>query len=101
MAWSPTMTLTDEIAEAEAKLALLKLKKEHATCAEAGCDMRSVGGANCGCEFEVEGLHGEKTTVSGCCSVPVNTCARCGDSDYGDNAEAKEVRRLCAEKDER
>lgn len=31
------------------------------------------------------------------CSVPVNVCARCGDCDYGDNADAIEIRRHCAE----
>jgi hypothetical protein len=31
------------------------------------------------------------------CSVPVNTCSQCGDCDYGDNEEAKDVRRVCAE----
>ena len=40
-----------------------------------------VGGANCGCE-------------DGGCSVPVHEC-HCGDCDYGDNAEADEIRKRC------
>jgi hypothetical protein len=50
---------------------------------EEGHDWQSVGGCNAGC--------GEKCG----CSVPVNRCARCGDYDYGDNAEAEQVRRAC------
>lgn len=46
----------------------------------------SVGGANACCDAEECG-----------CSVPVNRCTICGDYDYGINAEATEVRRLCAE----
>jgi len=48
-------------------------------------DWQSVGGCNAGC-----------SDTCGC-SVPVNTCSRCGDSDYGDNAEADAVRAHCAE----
>lgn len=51
---------------------------------EAGHDMRHVGGCNAGC-------HAERA-----CSVPVHTCARCGDCDYGDNEEARQVRAGCA-----
>lgn len=42
-----------------------------------------VGGANCGC-------------LDGCCSVPVHQCSSCGDYDYGDNAEADDVRAKCS-----
>lgn len=51
---------------------------------ERGHDMQSTGGCNCGCE-------------DGACSVPVHVCTRCGDCDYGDNAEATEIRQHCAE----
>lgn len=55
----------------------------HVGC-EAGCDMQSIGGCNCGCP-------------DGQCSVPVHQCSRCGDCDYGQNEEATETRRHCAE----
>lgn len=51
---------------------------------EAGHDWHSLGGRNACCHDECG------------CSVPVNICRRCGDCDYGDNAEAKEVRSECA-----
>lgn len=51
---------------------------------EGGHDMKHIGGCNAGCHKDC------------CCSVPVHTCSRCGDSDYGDNAEADQVRADCA-----
>jgi hypothetical protein len=49
-------------------------------------DMRHVGGCNAGCD-----------QGNDCgCSVPVFTCARCGNSDYGDNEEATFIRERCA-----
>lgn len=54
-----------------------------------GCERshtwKHVGGANAGC-----GLYCE-------CSVPVHQCSICGDYDYGQNPEAEQVRRMCAE----
>lgn len=50
---------------------------------EGGHDWQSVGGCNAGC-----------SDVCGC-SVPVNTCVRCGDCDYGDNADADDIRANC------
>ena len=51
---------------------------------EDGHDMQSIGGCNAGC-------------CESCgCSVPVNTCTRCGDCDYGDNEDADRVRVECA-----
>lgn len=52
---------------------------------EAGHDWQSVGGCNAGCHAECG------------CSVPVYTCSRCGDCDYGDNDEARVVRKRCAD----
>jgi hypothetical protein len=49
-----------------------------------GHTMEFAGGANCGCE-------------DGACSVPVYECALCGDSDYGENDEAKAKRRHCTD----
>lgn len=51
---------------------------------EEGHDMHSIGGCNAGCHADCS------------CSVPVNVCRRCGDSDYGDNPEAEQVRADCA-----
>lgn len=50
---------------------------------EAGHDMKCIGGCSAGCA--------EWCT----CSVPVHVCTRCGDIDYGDNAEADEIRAKC------
>lgn len=55
----------------------------HVGC-EKGHDWHSRGGCNAGCHDECS------------CSVPVNFCTRCGDCDYGDNEEAKQVRADCA-----
>lgn len=90
--------LRDQIEAARAELAHLERIAATATCRELGCDMQSVGGANCGCEFIVADLYDEPMLVAGCCSVPVNRCTRCGDCDYGNNDDAKEVRRLCRER---
>lgn len=51
-------------------------------CAMLGHQWRFGGGAHCGCP-------------DGACSVPVHECA-CGDCDYGDNADADEIRARCA-----
>lgn len=52
---------------------------------EAGHDMQSIGGCNAGCDPDCS------------CSVPVHTCTRCGDCDYGKNEEADRIRARCAE----
>lgn len=77
------MNLTEEIAEAEARVVALKQRAQAATCAELGHDWHSLGGCNCGCHDEA------------CCSVPVNECRRCGECDYGKNADAAETVREC------
>jgi hypothetical protein len=47
---------------------------------------RLIGGRNAGCS----------RGVNDCiCSVPVHECTRCGACDYGDNAEADQVRAEC------
>jgi len=56
------------------------------TCLTHGHDWKHIGGRNAGCGVD---------TCS--CSVPVHECTRCGDCDYGDNAEAETTRRECAE----
>lgn len=76
--------LAEEIERAEARLSQLKRQLAAEPCAAHGCDWQSYGGANAGCG-------------DGCnCSVPVNVCSKCGDCDYGDNAEAAAVRARCA-----
>lgn len=80
--------LADKLEAARAEVVRLERQAAHAICIELGCNMVSLGGCNCGCH---EGA---------CCSVPVNRCTRCGDCDYGDNDEAEDVRRQCAEKRE-
>lgn len=53
---------------------------------EAGHDWISVGGCNAGCHVDCH------------CSVPVLKCSRCGDCDYGEGIEAKEIRQGCVER---
>lgn len=75
-------SLADQLEGARAEVARLERIAATATCREIGCDMQHYGGRNCGCE-------------GGCCSVPVYVCTRCGDSDYGDNAEAAQTKAEC------
>lgn len=78
--------LAQQLDAAEAEASRLRRLIAQAKCAEIGrCDMKQVGGCNAGC--------GERDC---CCSVPVYECTRCGDSDYGDNAEADEIKAECA-----
>lgn len=53
---------------------------------EAGHDYISLGGCNAGCHPDCA------------CSVPVQTCSRCGDCDYGENADARNIRRECSDR---
>ena len=76
-------TLGQQLAAARENLARLELLAAGATCREVGCDMVNAGGCNAGCSKWC------------CCSVPVFVCTRCGDSDYGDNAEAADTRAEC------
>ncbi len=75
--------LADQIAEAKANLERLEQQALSATCADLGHDWHSIGGCNCGCHDGAS------------CSVPVYTCRRCGDSDYGESSEANEKRSIC------
>lgn len=85
--------LTEQIEAARAEVARLERIAATATCRELGCDMQSVGGCNCGCVYIVDG-----ESCEGQCSVPVLSCTRCGDCDYGDNEEASTNRARCAER---
>lgn len=51
-------------------------------CAILGHKWVSIGGMNAGC-------------YCGQCSAPVHQCESCGDCDYGENAEADEIRLEC------
>lgn len=79
--------LAHQIDEAKANLERLERQASAATCAELGRhDWQSLGGCNAGCGMDCS------------CSVPVHECSRCKDCDYGENAEAAEVRRECADR---
>lgn len=54
-------------------------------CAVLGHKWEFTGCANCGCDC-------------GGCSVPVHHCIACGVCDYGDNAEADDIREECQSK---
>lgn len=82
--------LTKALEDAEAEVARLKAAIAGAPCSEVGCDMQQVGGKNAGC-------CGPETEYECDCSVPVYVCTRCGDSDYGENAEAEAIITACAE----
>lgn len=76
-----------ELEATEARVAQLKREIAAGPCREYGHDWQSYGGRNAGCG-------------DGCqCSVPVNVCSKCGDCDYGDNAEAASILAKCAETD--
>lgn len=67
------------------KLARRTQRELVAICRRIGCDMQSIGGCNAGCHDDCA------------CSVPVLKCLRCGDCDYGENDEADQIRRQCAD----
>lgn len=57
----------------------------HVGC-ENGHDWNLIGGCNASCDKYCN------------CSVPVSTCRRCGDCDYGDTEEAARILRMCADR---
>ncbi|EHK57725.1 hypothetical protein MAXJ12_08379 [Mesorhizobium alhagi CCNWXJ12-2] len=71
---------------ARAEVSRLEREAAAATCAEIGHSWKSIGGCNAACE-----------NIDCGCSVPVHECEVCGDCDYGQNAEADEVKRTCTE----
>lgn len=80
------MSLSDQLEAARAHVAHLERIAATATCRELGCDMKSIGGCCASCDGE----HGLCS-----CSVPVHTCTRCGDCDYGENEQAEQIRADC------
>ena len=80
-------SLAQQIDDARANLERLERQASAATCTELGRhDWQSIGGCNAGCCEDC------------CCSIPVLECSRCKDCDYGENAEATQVRHDCAER---
>lgn len=78
--------LTAKLADAEALVERIKRDIANGPCRQYGHTWKQTGGCNAGCE------------ARDCqCSVPVYHCTKCGDCDYGDNAEATEIRHECAE----
>jgi hypothetical protein len=75
-----------ELATTEARALELRRQIAQGSCQQYGHGYRSIGGCNAGCG-----------PLCGC-SVPVNECIKCGDCDYGDNDDARAVRRLCEER---
>lgn len=94
MGAAPMTELTDKLETARAEVARLERIAATATCRDLGCDMVNVGGANCGCMF----MDDQGNPLPGQCSVPVNSCSRCGDCDYSENDEARETRSYCHER---
>lgn len=79
------MSLLEDLQRAEAKVARLKREVAAGPCREFGHDWQQIGGKNASCHADCA------------CSVPVYTCSKCGDCDYGENTEAEEIRADCAE----
>lgn len=78
------MNLLNELEKAEAHVAALRREIAAGPCHAYSHDWKHIGGRNAGCD-------------DGCnCSVPVHTCQKCGDCDYGENAEAVETIAECA-----
>lgn len=83
-------SLDDQLAEAEARVEEIKRQIRTGPCAQNGHDWRSDGGCNASCDLAADG---------GCgCSVPVHVCSKCGDCDYGQNAEAEQIGETCRTK---
>lgn len=79
------MTLQDQLEEARATVASIEARMQAAGCVEAGHEWKHIGGRNACCDHLCV------------CSIPVYECQRCGDSDYGENAEAEGTMRRCME----
>lgn len=76
--------LTDQLAKVEAEANRIRREIANGPCREHGHDWQFAGGSNLGCCDDCG------------CGGPVYSCTKCGDSDYGDNEEADELRADCA-----
>jgi hypothetical protein len=82
-------TLSEQLADAQAIVHRIERTIASASCAEVGHRWKSLGGCNACCSDDCR------------CSVPVHECEVCGDCDYGDNDEAREIVAKCkARRDE-
>lgn len=84
-----TNPLSEQLADAEAELARVKRAIAAAPCAEVGHRWKFAGGKHAGCVGE------DHREFSCNCSLPVYECEACGDCDYGDNDEAREIIAKC------
>ena len=75
--------LLKQLEEAKNLVARLQVQVKQLSCREVGHDWKFLGGRNAGCCDDCN------------CSVSVHYCAKCDDCDYGDNAEAEEIRQKC------
>jgi hypothetical protein len=81
-------TLLEQLADAKAETARLERAIAAAPCRRVGHRWKFLGGKNAGC--------GANDWEQGCdCSVPVYECTACGDCDYGENDEAREIIMKC------
>lgn len=80
------MKLMEALDAAKAEVARIEREIAQGPCREYGHDWKTLGGCNAGCGDDCS------------CSVPVHQCSKCSDCDYGDNAEAEEVRQNCEQR---
>lgn len=78
------MNLLAELEQAQVRVAQLLREIAQGPCRKYGHTWRTLGGSNAGCCKDC------------CCSVPVYTCSKCKDCDYGENAEADNIIAACA-----
>lgn len=81
--------LHQQLEDAKAKVRRIERQIATGECFRYGHDWKHVGGCNASCVLAETGDCG--------CSVPVHVCTKCGDCDYGQNAEADEKRQRCME----
>ncbi len=75
--------LYSELEQVEAKAALIRAQIRDGDCKNYGHDWSDTGGANAACDEWCS------------CSIPVRRCKKCGDLDYGDNDDAKQIVANC------
>jgi len=81
-------TPQERIAALNAEADRLQRILDAGSCAE-GHSWKHVGGRNASCAERGENC---------ACSVPVYECAVCGDCDYGDNDDARDILVHCSNK---
>lgn len=75
--------LIKKLEETEAKAAFLRKQIRDGVCSQYGHEWTDVGGCSAGCDQQCQ------------CSVPVRQCSKCGDMDYGQNRDAKDIVAKC------